>query len=104
MSFYKSCAVLPRLQVNGQLCFRCVGQSQMSLLFSCQRETARFNVGLNPDIEPRAIEEGVCYIIIHVIRHMLVEHSNTEGSFYLCYKIQSFPQICHESVCFDINL
>ncbi|XP_052781293.1 uncharacterized protein LOC128217895 isoform X3 [Mya arenaria] len=46
------------LQVNGQVCFRCVGQSQMTVSFSCQRETARFNVGHNPDIEARAIEEG----------------------------------------------
>ena len=40
--------------------FRCVGQTQMTLVFNCQRETSRFSVGLTADAdEYKPIEETV---------------------------------------------
>ncbi|XP_052285559.1 uncharacterized protein LOC127881598 isoform X6 [Dreissena polymorpha] len=46
------------VQVNNHVMFRCVGLSQMSLVFSCQKEVARFTVGLTPEAELRGIEDG----------------------------------------------
>ncbi|KAL4226564.1 hypothetical protein ACF0H5_014549 [Mactra antiquata] len=46
-------------QVNNQIMFRCVGQTQMTVMFNCQREMARFNVGLVPEAdEYKPIEDN----------------------------------------------
>lgn len=55
---------LKLFQLNNQLSFRCVGHCQMSIMFSCQRETARFSLGPMGDAdEYRGIEEGVGHMI-----------------------------------------
>ncbi|XP_053377067.1 uncharacterized protein LOC123530542 isoform X4 [Mercenaria mercenaria] len=45
-------------QLNNHIMFRCVGQTQMTFVFSCQREMSRFSVGLVPEAdEYKPIEE-----------------------------------------------
>lgn len=59
---------LKLFQLNNQLSFRCVGHYQMSIMFSCQRETARFSLGPMGDAdEYRGIEEGVGHMICNCI-------------------------------------
>ncbi|WAR25904.1 CC020-like protein [Mya arenaria] len=84
------------LQVNGQVCFRCVGQSQMTVSFSCQRETARFNVGHNPDIEARAIEEGAARDLMRIFapnkkRKKTRKHTSKSQSSEIQKLLQDFP-------------
>ena len=42
--------------------FRCVSQNQMTIVFSCQKETARFSVSPAPEAdEYRPIEDTVSF-------------------------------------------
>lgn len=52
--------VVPIFQLNGNLVFRCNSQHSLSLMFSCQKELARFSVGPVPGaIESKPGDENV---------------------------------------------
>ena len=37
--------------MNTHLVFRCIGRGQMTIVFNCHKETARFSVSPSPGVE-----------------------------------------------------